>query len=48
MNLDDLDQDRPGLYGEPQQAGGIPRNLQLDETVTVVVTTTVTTTGAAR
>jgi hypothetical protein len=33
MNLDDSRWDRPGLDGEPKQARGIPRNLQLDETV---------------
>ena len=32
VNLDDLDWDRPDLDCEPQQARGIPRNLQLDET----------------
>ena len=31
VNLDDLDWDRPDLDCEPQQARGIPRNLQLDE-----------------
>src|SRR6185295_10868742 len=31
--LDDLHWDRPDLDCEPQQARGIPRNLQLDETV---------------
>ena len=36
MNVDDLDWDRPDLICEPQQARGIPRNLQLDETVVVV------------
>ena len=36
MNLDDLYGDRPDLDCEPQQARGIPRNLQLDETVVVV------------
>jgi hypothetical protein len=30
--LDDLRWDRPDLDCEPQQARGIPRNLQLDET----------------
>jgi len=35
VNLDDLDWDRPDLICEPQQARGIPRNLQLDETVVV-------------
>ena len=33
VNLDDLRWDRPDLDCEPQQARGIPRNLQLDETV---------------
>ena len=32
VNLDELRGDRPDLDCEPQQAGGIPRNLQLDET----------------
>jgi hypothetical protein len=32
VNLDELRGDRPDLHREPQQAGGIPRNLQLDET----------------
>ena len=32
VNLDDLSWDRPDLDCEPQQARGIPRNLQLDET----------------
>ena len=32
LNLDDLDWDRPDLNCEPQQARGITRNLQLDET----------------
>ena len=32
VNLDDLRWDRPGVGCEPQQARGIPRNLQLDET----------------
>ena len=32
VNLDDLRWDRPELDCEPQQARGIPRNLQLDET----------------
>ena len=36
VNLDDLYGDRPDLDCEPQQARGIPRNLQLDETVVVV------------
>jgi DNA polymerase-3 subunit epsilon len=31
-NLDELRGDRPDLHCEPQQAGGIPCNLQLDET----------------
>ena len=35
VNLDELRGDRPDLDCEPQQAGGIPRNLQLDETVRV-------------
>jgi hypothetical protein len=33
VNLDDLRWDRPDLHCEPQQARGIPRNLQLDETL---------------
>jgi len=33
VNLDDLRWDRPELDCEPQQARGIRRNLQLDETV---------------
>ena len=33
VNLDDLRWDRPDLDCEPQQARGIPRNVQLDETV---------------
>jgi len=33
VNLDDLRWDRPDLDCEPQQARGIPRNLQLDETL---------------
>src|SRR6185503_14139541 len=33
--LDDLHWDRPDLDCEPQQARGIPRNLQLDETMTM-------------
>jgi hypothetical protein len=37
VNLDELRGDRPDLDCEPQQAGGIPRNLQLDETVGVVL-----------
>jgi hypothetical protein len=32
VNLDDLRWDRPELDCEPQQARGIRRNLQLDET----------------
>src|SRR6476646_812663 len=32
VNLDDLRWDRPHVDCEPQQARGIPRNLQLDET----------------
>ena len=32
VKLDELRGDRPDLDCEPQQAGGIPRNLQLDET----------------
>jgi hypothetical protein len=32
VNLDELRGDRPDLDYEPQQAGGIPRNVQLDET----------------
>jgi hypothetical protein len=32
VHLDKLDWDRPVLVCEPQQARGIPRNLQLDET----------------
>jgi hypothetical protein len=35
VNLDDLDWDRPELDCELQQVRGIPRNLQLDETVSV-------------
>ena len=35
VNLDDLRWDRPDLDCEPQQARGIPRNLQLDETMSV-------------
>ena len=42
MNLDDLYGDRPDLDCEPQQARGIPRKLQLDETVVVVVRGAVT------
>jgi hypothetical protein len=34
--MDDSRWDRPGLDGEPQQARGIRRNLQLDETRVVV------------
>ena len=33
VKLDDLHWDRPDLHCEPQQARGIPRNLQLDETI---------------
>ena len=33
VNLDDLDWDRPDILRESQQARGIPRNLQLDETI---------------
>jgi hypothetical protein len=36
VNLDELRGDRPDLDCEPQQAGGIPRNLQLDETGALV------------
>jgi hypothetical protein len=36
VNLDELRGDRPDLDCEPQQAGGIPRNLQLDETIGVL------------
>jgi hypothetical protein len=36
VNLDELRGDRPDLDCEPQQAGGIPRNLQLDETIVVL------------
>jgi hypothetical protein len=32
VNLGELRGDRPDLDCESQQAGGIPRNLQLDET----------------
>jgi hypothetical protein len=32
VNLDDLRWDRPDIDCEPQQARGIPRNLQVDET----------------
>ena len=35
VNLDDLRWDRPDIDCEPQQARGIRRNLQLDETVVV-------------
>ena len=35
VNLDDLRWDRPDIDCEPQQARGIRRNLQLDETVAV-------------
>src|SRR6185312_5725582 len=37
VNLDDLRWDRPELDCEPQQARGIRRNLQLDETAVVMV-----------
>ena len=37
VNLDDLDQDRPDLNCEPLQAPGTARNLQLDETLVVLV-----------
>jgi hypothetical protein len=37
VNLDDLRWDRPDLHCELQQARGIPRNLQLDETVMMVM-----------
>ena len=33
MNLDELRGDRPDLDCEPEQAGDIPPNLQLDETM---------------
>src|SRR4051812_30702401 len=33
VNLDDLDWERPDLNCERQQARGIPRNLQLDQTM---------------
>ena len=33
VNLDELRGDRPDLDCEPEQAGDIPPNLQLDETV---------------
>ena len=36
VNLDDLSWDRPDLDCEPQQARGIPRNFQLDETAGTV------------
>jgi hypothetical protein len=36
VNLNNLRWDRPHLDCEPQQARGIPRNLQLDETIVVV------------
>jgi len=36
VNLDDLRWDRPELNCESQQARGIRRNLQLDETVRMV------------
>jgi hypothetical protein len=37
VNLDDLRWDRPDQDCEPQQARGIPRNLQLDETMLIVL-----------
>ena len=37
VNLDELRGDRPELDCEPLQAGGIPRNLQLDETLAVMM-----------
>jgi hypothetical protein len=37
VNRDDLDWDRRGLDCEPQQARGIPRNLQLDETANMLL-----------
>jgi len=37
VNLDDLDRDRPDLGCEPQQARSIARNLQLDETLLLLV-----------
>ena len=37
VNLNNLRWDRPDLDCEPQQARGIPRNLQVDETVVVGV-----------
>jgi hypothetical protein len=39
MNLDDSRWDRPGLDGEPKQTRGIPRNLQLDETMAAAAVT---------
>jgi hypothetical protein len=33
VDLDDLRWDRPDIDYEPQPARGIPRNLQLDETI---------------
>ena len=36
VNPDDLRPDRPDLGWEPQQARGIPRNFQLDETAGTV------------
>ena len=37
VNLNNLRWDRPDLNCEPQQAQGIPRNLQVDETVVVLL-----------
>ena len=37
VNLDDLRWDRPELDCEPQQARGIRRNVQLDETVVMMM-----------
>ena len=37
VNPDDLRPDRPDLDCEPQQARGIPRNVQMDETKVVRV-----------
>jgi hypothetical protein len=45
VNLDDQDWDRPDLDSEPQQARGIPRNLQVDETAVVVVVVVVVLSG---
>jgi hypothetical protein len=36
VNLDDLDWDRPDILRESQQARGVPRNLQLDETIALL------------